>query len=159
MFHDLGGFREVAGHGRGPISLGAANIDHVVLSGAHWLVIDAKGTGAGTLTTDARGRGQLVRADGTERPEPWLDLAGMHSAAAVLSRLTGLRGWPVWVTPDATSYDPEVLKARAFRRGGTICSIGDVYGGSLDEVLPMPQPSADPAAVAALSRYLTGPPD
>ncbi|MGH3254829.1 MAG: hypothetical protein ACRDOU_05365 [Streptosporangiaceae bacterium] len=40
LFHDLGGFRSVAGHGFGPVSLGTANIDHVVLSGAGWLVID-----------------------------------------------------------------------------------------------------------------------
>jgi hypothetical protein len=52
-----------------------------------------------------------------------------------------------------------VLKARAFRYGGSICSIGDVYAGSLDEVLPVPQPSAASAAIAALSRYLTGAPD
>ena len=159
LFHDLGGFRDVAGHGFGPVSLGAANIDHVVLTGARWLVIDAKGTGAGTLTTDARGRGLLVQADGTERPEPWLDLAMMHSAAVVLTRLTGLRGWPVWVTPDATGHDPQVLKARAFKRGGTICSIGDVYAGSLDTVLPLPQPPAASDAVAALSRYLPRLPD
>lgn len=97
------------------MSLGAANVDHVVLSGARWRVIDAKGTGAGTLTTDARGRGLLIQADGAQRPEPWLDLVVMHSIAAVLARLTGMRGWPVWVTPDATSHDPQVLRARAFR--------------------------------------------
>ncbi len=159
LFHDLGGFRDVAGHGFGPVSLGTANIDHVVLSGARWLVIDAKGTGAGTLTTDARGRGVLVQEDGAERPEPWLDTTKMRSAAAVLIRLTGLRGWPVWVSPDATGHDPQVLKARAFRYGGTICSIADVYGGSLDKVLPAPQPPADLDAVAMLSRYLTRPPD
>ena len=157
LFHDLGGFREVAGHGFGPVSLGPANIDHVVLTGARWLVIDAKGTGAGTLTTDARARGLLVQADGTERPEPWLDLAMMHSAAAVLTRLTGLRGWPVWVTPDVTSHDPELLRARAFRRGGTICSISDVYSGSLDKILPPPQPPASPASVEALAWYLVRP--
>jgi hypothetical protein len=159
LFHDLGGFRAVTGPGRGPVGLGTANIDHVVLSGARWLVIDAKGTGAGTLTTDARGRGVLVQADGAERPEPWLDTTKMRSAAAVLIRLTGLRGWPAWVTPDATGHDPQVLKARAFRHGGTICSIGDVYSGSLDKVLPLPQPPADPDAVTALTRYLTRPPD
>jgi hypothetical protein len=79
----------------------------------------------------------------------------MNSAAGILLRLTGLQGWPVWVVPDATRYDPEVLKARAFRYGGTICTISEVYSGSLDEVLPVPQPPADPLAVAALARYVT----
>ena len=149
LFHDLGGFRDVSGHGLPPVSLGAVNIDHVVLSGARWLLIDAKGTGAGTLTIDARGRGVLIQADGTERPEPWLDSTRTRAAAGVLVRLTGLRGWPVWVVPDATRHDPEVLKARALGPGGAICTISDVYGGSLDEVLAVPQPPADPEAVAA----------
>src|SRR5437016_14586854 len=69
LFHDLGGFRDVAGHGSGPVSLGTANIDHVVLSGAQWLLVDAKGTGAGPLTTDGRGRGVLIRPDGTTHPQ------------------------------------------------------------------------------------------
>jgi hypothetical protein len=155
LFHDLGGFRDVAGHGYGPVSLGSANIDHVVLSGGQWLLADAKGTAAGILTTDARGRGLLIQADGAERSQPWLDNTKMNSAAGILLRLTGLQGWPVWVVPDATRYDPEVLKARAFRYGGTICTISEVYSGSLDEVLPVPQPPADPLAVAALARYVT----
>ena len=66
MFHDLGGFRNVAGHGLRPVSLGSTNIDHVVLSGARWLLVDAKGTGAGTLTLDTLGRGVLIQADGTK---------------------------------------------------------------------------------------------
>jgi hypothetical protein len=70
LFHDLGGFRDVAGHGYGPVSLGSANIDHVVLSGGQWLLADAKGTAAGILTTDARGRGLLIQADGAERSQP-----------------------------------------------------------------------------------------
>jgi hypothetical protein len=157
LFHDLGGFRDVSGHGYGPVSLGTANIDHVVLSGGRWLVIDAKATAAGTLTTDDRGRGILIEPDGDHRPEPWLDNTKMHSAAAVLVRLTGLRGWPVWVTPDATRHDPQVLKARAFRHGGTICTIGEARDGDLDQLLPVPQPPADPAIVAELARYVTHP--
>ncbi len=158
LFHDLGGFRDVAGHGYGPVSLGRTNIDHVVLSGARWLLIDAKETAAGTLTTGAAGKGVLIQADGTERPEPWLDNTKMNSAAGILVRLTGLQGWPLWVVPDATKYDRGVLKARAFRHGGSICTISEVYGGSLDEVLAVPQRPAGPEAVAALARYLTAPP-
>jgi hypothetical protein len=140
------------------VSLGTANLDHVVLSGDQWLLVDAKGLGAGTLTTDAAGRGVLIQPDGTERPQRWLDSAMERSVAGVLVRLTGLRGWPVWVLPDATTLGPEMTKARAFRSGGTITQISDVYSGSLDEALPVPQPPADPEAVAALARYLTAPP-
>ena len=158
LFHDLGGFRDVTGCGLPPLSLGTANIDHVILSGGRWLLVDAKGTAPGTLTTDSAGRGVLIEPDGSRRPEPWLDNTKMRSAAGVLVRLTGLRGWPVWVVPDATEHDPGVLKARAFAPGGAICTIGDVYSGSLDEVLAVPQSPADPAAVAALARYLSSPP-
>jgi len=154
LFHDLGGFRDITGCGLPPLSLGTANIDHVILSGARWLLVDAKGTAPGTLTTDSAGRGVLIEADGSRRPEPWLDNTKMRSAAGVLVRLTGLRGWPVWVVPTATEHDPGVLKARAFRPGGAICTISDVYDGALDQVLAIPQPAADPAAVAALARYV-----
>jgi hypothetical protein len=157
LFHDLGGFRAVIGHRYSAVSLGTTNIDHVVLSSAQWLLIDAKGTGAGTLTTGAGGRGVLIQADGVERPRPWLDNTKTRSAAGILVRLTGLRGWPVWVVPDATTPDPEVLKARAFMYGGTICTISEVYSGSLDKLLPVPQPPAAPAAVAALTRHLAAP--
>ena len=156
LFHDLGGFRNVTGRGLGPVSLGRANIDHVVLSGAQWLLVDSKGLGAGTLTTDPEGRGVLVQADGTSVPQQWMDSTREWSAAGVLFRLTGLRGWPVWVLPDVTTLDlPGLGKARAFRSGGTVGQISDVYGGSLDEVLAVPQPPADPDAVAALGRYVT----
>ena len=159
LFHDLGGFRDITGHGLPPVSLGTANIDHVILSGARWILVDAKGTGAGTLTTDSAGKGVLIQQDGSSRPEPWLDNTKTRSAAGILVRLTGLRGWPVWVVPDATGHDPGVLKARAFAPGGAICTISDVYSGSLDQVLAVPQPPADPAGVAALARYVTALPD
>jgi hypothetical protein len=158
LFHDLSGFRNVTGHGLPPVSLGTANIDHVILSGARWLLVDAKGTAAGTLTTDSAGKGVLIKPDGSTYPEPWLDNTRTRSAAGVLVRLTGLRGRPVWVVPDATKHDREVLRARAFGPGGAICTIGDLYEGSLDELLATPQPPADPDAVAALARYVTAPP-
>jgi hypothetical protein len=157
LFHDLGGFRGISGHGLGPLGLGTANIDHVVLSGGRWLLVNAKGTGAGTLTTESAGKGMLIQPDGSPRPEPWLDNTKMRSAAGVLVQLTGLRGWPVWVVPDATRHDQGVLKARAFGPGGAICTISDVRSGSLDQVLAVPQRPADPATVAALARYVTAP--
>ena len=101
----------------------------------------------------------LIQPDGSTRPEPWLDNGKTRSAAGGLVRLTGLRGWPVWVVPDGTKNDPGVFKSRAFRDGGSICTIGDVYDGSLDQLLAAPQPPADPAAVAALVRYVTAAPE
>lgn len=100
----------------------------------------------------------LVEENGGRRPEPWLDNTKMYSAAGILVRLTaGLRGCPVWVTPDATGHHPDVLKARAFKYGGTICSIGEAATGSLADLLPVPQPPADPGIVAALARYVREP--
>lgn len=158
LFHDLGGFRNVTGQGLGPVSLGRGNMDHVVLSGAQWLLVDSKGLGAGTLTTDPHARGVLIREDGSAVPQRWMDSTMERSAAAVLYRLTGLRGWPVWVLPDVTVLDiPGLAKARAFRAGGTIANISDVYSG-LVGIMPVPQPPADPDAVAALARYLSAPP-
>jgi hypothetical protein len=156
LFHDLSNFRGVSGHGYGPMRLGTANIDHVVLSGAQWLLVDAKGMGAGTLTLDARGYGVLIRPDGTVQPQEWLDSGKTRAAAGVLFRLTGLRGWPVWVLPDATTLGTRITEARAFEAGGgTITQMSDIYSGSLDDVLPVPQPPADLDAVATLDRYVT----
>lgn len=129
-------------------------MDHVILSGQRWVMVDAKGLGAGTLTTDARGCGILIQQDGTELPQRWMDVRTERSAAGVLVRLTGLRGWPVWVLPDVTTLDLDKLPAaRAFRAGGTVTQIADIYAGGLDKVLPVPQPPADPAIVAALAQY------
>jgi hypothetical protein len=141
------------------MSLGTANIDHVVLSGAQWLLVDAKGMGAGTLTLDARGCGMLIRPDGAVQPQQWLDSGKARAAAGVLFRLTGLRGWPVWVLPDATTLGPRITEARVFGAGGgTVTQISDIYSRSLDDVLPVPQPPADPDVVAALDRYVTASP-
>ena len=144
----------MTGFGWGPLSLGSANMDHVILSGQRWVLVDAKGLGAGTLTTDAHGCGILIQQDGTELPQRWMDVRTERSAAGVLVRLTGLRGWPVWVLPDVTTLDLDKLPAaRAFRAGGTVTQIADIYAGGLDKVLPVPQPPADPAIVAALAQY------
>jgi len=154
LFHDLGGFDAVTGFGWGPLSLGSANMDHVILSSQRWVLVDAKGLGAGTLTTDARFCGILIQQDGTELLQRWMDVRTERSAAGVLVRLTGLRGWPVWVLPDVTTLDVDKLPAaRAFRAGGTVTQIADIYAGGLVKVLRVPQPPADPAIVAALAQY------
>src|SRR3954447_20444876 len=41
---------------------------------ARWVLVDAKGLGAGTLTTDARGCGILIQQDGTELLQRWMDV-------------------------------------------------------------------------------------
>ncbi|MEV4247787.1 hypothetical protein AB0J63_30765 [Streptosporangium canum] len=43
LFHDLAGFHQVRGAGLKPRSLGAADIDHGMLTGGTWLIVDAKG--------------------------------------------------------------------------------------------------------------------
>ena len=121
-------------------------------------MIDSKGTGAGTLTLDARGRGVLVRPDGTTRPEPWLDSRKTYSAAGVMYRLTGLPGCPVWVVPSATELDPEVAKAHALRNGGTVTTIDKIYEGILDGLYPAPQVPPLPSVAFALMRHLSDPP-
>ena len=124
------------------------------------VLVDSKGgMGAGILTIGSAGKGVLIQADGTTEPQRWLDSTQERSAAGVLVRPSGLRGWPVWVLPDVTTLGPDLDKARAFSRGGTITQISDVYSGSLDELLPVPQPLADPGAVAALARYVAVPKD
>ncbi|MCP3801995.1 NERD domain-containing protein [Allokutzneria sp. A3M-2-11 16] len=78
VFHDLIGLNNISGAGVEPISLGGSNIDHIVLTGSEWLMIDAKGCGAGSLQVH-QGRGVLVRTTGaaarsrgwtTARPTP-----------------------------------------------------------------------------------------
>ena len=158
LFHDLGDFNDVSGHGYGPMSLGTLNIDHLVLTGAGCLIVDAKGTGAGTLAVDDEGHGVLRLPDGTERPEPWMDKVKTKAVIGAVFRVLGFGGHPVWVLPDVTVPDPEsVTRARVFRYGAFICSVSEVYGGELDQFFPGPQPPVGPAEVVALRRHLQEP--
>ncbi|MGH3713377.1 MAG: nuclease-related domain-containing protein [Micromonosporaceae bacterium] len=155
LFHDLQRLRQVRGAGADSLDLGEANIDHVVLSGEGWLMIDAKGCGAGVLGVDEAGRGVLVRADGSAQPQPWMDHARFYSLAGALFRLTsGKRGHPVWVVPDDTRYDQSIGNAAFLRRGGTIANIGEIRAGALDPRLPAPQAVAEPGDVARLLSHL-----
>ena len=43
VFHDLVGLNNITGARLKPISLGGSNIDHLVVTGGDWLMIDAKG--------------------------------------------------------------------------------------------------------------------
>ena len=161
LCHDLGGFNGVSGHGYGSMKAGDLNIDHLVITGDHFAIIDAKGTGPGVLTVDARGRGILVRADGTVKPQPWLDKRRVYAAMGVVYRLTGLQGLAVWAVPTATVVDEAaIVRARCFQRqGGIITTIGEIYDGALDEDFPAPQPPASAAVVRALVPYLSDPAD
>ena len=158
LFHDLGDFNNVSGHGYGPMSLGTLNIDHLVLTGNACLTIDAKGTGAGILTVNDQGHGVLRLADGTERPEPWMDKVTAKAVMGVLVRVVGFAGLPVWILPDNTLLDHANLdRVRAFRYGAYIRSVSEVYADDLDRFFPDFQPHPDPADVAALCRHLQEP--
>ena len=119
LFHDLGDFNNISGHGYGPMSLGMVNIDHLILTGAACVMVDAKGTGAGTLGVNAQGLGVLRRPDGTERPEPWMEKVKTKAVLGALCRVVGFAGHPVWVLPDATALAENVTEARAFRYGAS----------------------------------------
>ena len=158
LFHDLGNFNNVSGHGYGPMSLGRLNIDHLVLTGAACVMVDAKGTGAGVLAVNDQGRGVLRLPDGTERPEPWMDKAKTKAVMGVLCRVVGFAGHPVWVLPDWTVPDPDsITTARVFRYGAYICNVSEVDAGGLDQFFPGLQPPADLAEVAALRCHLHEP--
>lgn len=135
LFHDLTGFRAVSGHGYGPMNLGDANIDHVILDAGIAVTIDAKGIGRGTLTVDDQGHGVQVHADGSRVPQPWLDSRRNYSYVAVMYRLTGLPGYLVWFVPEAVGLDERTLgRAKCLTAGGTILtasSLEDSLGGLL----------------------------
>ena len=158
LFHDLSGFHAVAGAGLKPLDLGSTNIDHVVLSGDMWLMIDANGCGAGTLRLDEAGRGVLVQADGGIKPQPWMDTQVAYASAGALCRLTdGKPGFMVWVVPNETHHGPDGLKAAFLRRTGCLVNLSDVAAGALDQVLPLPQPTALHTDVDELRGHLSLP--
>jgi hypothetical protein len=163
LFHDLTGFQRVEGHGYQPLALGTANADHVILSSAGWVMVNAKGCAADVLGTDTRGRGVLTQLDGTVTAQPWLNDRRSYSHAGALVRLTVLRGWMVWLVPDKTSTtDPSLTRARCLLHGGMILTVGELQaGGLLDsrevaEILS-PRLPATPSAVAALDRHVARP--
>ncbi|MFI6883857.1 nuclease-related domain-containing protein [Streptosporangium canum] len=156
LFHDLTGFHQVRGAGLKPLSLGSANLDHVVLTGATWLIIDAKGCGAGTLGVDSGGNGMLVKPNGTAVPQKWLDDGRAYSRAGIIYRLTdGMRGQTAWIVPDTTLLHPSVQQAACSTRGGIVLPMRALTDGYFDRYFPAPQSAADPAHIEALSAYLS----
>jgi hypothetical protein len=160
VFHDLVGLNDISGARLGPVSLGGTNIDHLILTGRRWLMIDAKGCGAGSLRVHA-GKGVLVRGDGTHASQPWMDDRTAYSRAGIPFRLTeGKAGLAVWVVPQATAYsDPSVVQARFLTRCGqcTVLNDAEVRAGELDALLPPPADSADPRDVERLLAYVSAP--
>src|SRR5512143_2755257 len=132
LFHDVSDLRQVTGAGLPPLRLGGTNIDHVVLSGDGWLLIDAKGCGSGHLQV-LNGKGVLVH-DGTVIPQPWMDETKAYARAGALVRLTaGKPGFLVWVVPDGTEYGSSITRARFLAKGGCVLSPSDIVAGVLDE--------------------------
>lgn len=158
LFHDLANLRNVRGAGLAPISLGDSNIDHVVLSGADWLMLEAKGCAKGELRVEG-GQGCLVQTDGRVLPQPWLDDQKARSRYGALVRLTDRKcGKIIYVLPDGVSFDHHSVKmARAFsvREVKAIVTVSAVEQGALDEFFPVNQPPADPADIARLVERLS----
>ncbi len=155
LFHDLVHLDRLTGAGLPPLSLGSTNIDHLVLTGAGWLLIDAKGCGAGVLGTDDEGRGQLIAPNGERVAQPWMDTSRSYSQAGAAYRLTdGRKGQLVWVVPAETVIDEtSAARARIFEKSGTLCDLGEVVSGALTTMLPEPAP-VDPQVLERLNGHL-----
>lgn len=166
LFHDLGDFINVPGRVHEPtgkifppMNIGGRNIDHLILSGTQWVMIDSKGVGRGIIGTE-NGKGYLFKPDGTKQSLPWMNKMSHWGMVGCLWRLTGLDGYPAWVYPSATDSRPDCLEAKCMSRGsGGMCSISEVYEGWLDNLFGgnfegLPILPADPAHVQALMPYV-----
>lgn len=158
LFHDLVRLDHVTGAGLKPLFLGQTNIDHLILAGVGWLLVDAKGCGAGVLGTDSRGKGRLVTPAGEQVAQPWMDTSRSYSQAGAAYRLTdGGKGQLVWVIPEETDIDEaSAPRARIFERGGTLCDLREVVSGSLTPLLPE-SASVDSRVLERLNSHLAAP--
>ncbi|MEV0584497.1 nuclease-related domain-containing protein [Nonomuraea sp. NPDC050310] len=158
LFHDLGGFGDVTGGSKGVLNLGGSNIDHVVLGGTTWLIIDAKGCGAGVLGLDPDSNGILTRTDGSTLPQQWLDDGRAYSRAGIIYRLTdATAGQTAWIVPDTTLLHPDVCAARCQKKGGIILPMRAITDGHFDHHFLQPQPAANPAHVDRLAARVSSP--
>ncbi|TDC91038.1 hypothetical protein E1292_43030 [Nonomuraea deserti] len=122
------------GGGLGPLSLGTSNIDHLVLTGDTWLIIDAKGCRAGTLGLNPKGKGVLVKTDGILVPQKWLDDGRAYSRSGVIYRLTdAMQGLTAWIVPDSTLLHPSVQQTTCRKRGGDVLSMRAIVDGYFDQ--------------------------
>lgn len=157
VFHDLTNFTKVKGANLDAIDLGNSNIDHLLLTGRGWVMLDAKGCGAGTLKVDGQGKGILIDTAGNIRPQPWMDDLHSYSRAGIAYRLTGGKpGAAVWVVPEETDYDESIAEARFAERGATILNIKELAEGALDELEPLvfPATEADSRDIDRLRRHV-----
>jgi hypothetical protein len=160
VFHDLNNLSVP------DFDLGTTNIDHVVLTGAGWIMIDAKGVGRGQLKVE-NGRGVLVPPRGVVRPQPWMDDGRGMSRAGILFKLTGLEGVRVWVFPEGVDYThPSLQRARCFAHprpavgeppppGDPVLTIHELAAGELEglDELPVPYRPAPPQAIDVLCAH------
>lgn len=163
LFHDLEHFDDVCGAGLEPLSLGRSNIDHLILTGETWLIVDAKGCGAGTLGVDCNGNGRLLKNNGTSTREEWLDDRSAYSRAGAVFRLTdGLGGATSWIVPDRTLLHPSVESAACQRDGGDHRDLGcavlpfrAISDGFFDKLFPATQPVARSAHIVRIEAHLS----
>ena len=115
LFNDLAGMNNISGAGLPAMSYGRGNLDHVILGGGGYVIVHTKGTGSGMLVVAGPPpRGLLVRPDGTEKPQPWLDARNAGTYLGLLYRVTGgLGGWNMWAIPDTTLLHPSLANANA----------------------------------------------
>jgi hypothetical protein len=165
LLHDLTGLGFADARpdlGLDRMDVGRANFDHVVLGGAGWLLVNAKGIGKGTLCLDEQGRGVLVREDGEVRRQPWLDKATANAYAGMLRRLTGAQGSLAWVVPDWTVIDQESLAAaRCLQLGPEVAAVvtaAECRAGALERLaviaLSGQAPPVPAEAIETLARFV-----
>lgn len=156
LFHDLQRLRSRSRTGR-RLDLGQTNIDHVLLTGAGWVMFDAKGIAPGRLVVD-KDRGQLITPAGERRPQPWLDDRRSYAQAGVLCDLTDLTGTMIWVVPEDVDFSALFTDSipRCLAAGGGFITIDDLANGTLEAALPFPPPyaPASEAAIAALKQHV-----
>lgn len=161
VFHDLSGLATTAPTGGRTLNLGTTNIDHVILTGRGWIMLDAKGVSPGQLRVE-HDQGVLLTPDGQRRPQPWLDDGRAYSRAGCLFDLTrGKAGVMAWVVPDEVDYThPSVRTAGCFRENSLLLTLSELAHGALEQIsdlLPVPYRPADPRDIAALQKLTTQP--
>jgi hypothetical protein len=157
VFHDLQDIRTARPRTGDTIDLGTGNLDHVMVTGAGWVLADAKGVGQGRLLVE-RGRGVPLTPDGQRRPQPWMDERHAYSRAGALVGLTGLKGVLAWVLPDGVDYSALAERTpRCLADGGYVLSVGELAAGGLDAMpeLPRPYRAGDPRVVEVLDRLVS----
>lgn len=160
VFHDLTRLDTVNGTSGRRLNLGTSNVDHLVLTGAGWIMIDAKRIGRGRLVVE-RGRGMLITPEGHRRPQPWMDDGRANSRAGCMFDLAkNMGGEMVWVVPDEVDYSALAHQPpRCVRKRGYILTLAELAAGELEAIreLRPPYRAADPVHVARLKEHINVP--